>query len=286
MEKRRRWLIQVVLIIILVSFVGFSLLPLLGGVLQPSSRNSSTASPSGSQTTKNGELDAQAKGYELVLQREPENQTALKNLIDIQIQRQDLKGAAKALEKLSQLNPKETRYLTLLAQVNQELGNGETAMIAYRQVLDYEPGNLSALQGLTGLFLQQNQPESAINLLQDTLNRPPSKNSDPSQQIDKLSLQLILGSVYTEQKRFDEAIALYEEVAKNNPTDFRPIAAQAIVRQRQGQPDQAKALFDTAISLAPPQFKDQIKKLATDSQTLGGATPSNTPSPSTSPAAP
>jgi predicted Zn-dependent protease len=80
---------------------------------------------SSSQTNTNTaaieQLKAQAKGYERVLEREPNNSAALQNLAKIRLQLQDYQGAVAPLEKLVELYPKETIFQQLLTQVKQSI---------------------------------------------------------------------------------------------------------------------------------------------------------------------
>lgn len=67
-------------------------------------------------------LEDQATGYELVLQREPNNQTALEGLASTRLQMHDIKAAITPLQKLVELNPNRADYSALLKQLKQQVG--------------------------------------------------------------------------------------------------------------------------------------------------------------------
>jgi tetratricopeptide (TPR) repeat protein len=188
------------------------------------------------------------------------------------------------------LNPDNVEYSVLLAQANEYTKNPEGAALAYRNLLTAKPGNLPALQGLVNLLLQQQRPEAAIVLLQDTLKAAPAANQAQPNSIDIASVQLILGQVYSEQKRYDEAIAIYDEIGKLDGKDFRPVLAKAIIFKLQGKPSESQQLFTKALSMAPAEYKDQIKQLAkgetlkpSPSSSPSSSSPSSSPSPNSSP---
>jgi cytochrome c-type biogenesis protein CcmH/NrfG len=62
-------------------------------------------------------LAAQERGYETVLQREPQNQTALEGLANVRLQMNNQVGAIEPLEKLLKLNSDRADYKALLGQV-------------------------------------------------------------------------------------------------------------------------------------------------------------------------
>ena len=66
------------------------------------------------------EIDLEA-GYKIVLEREPENQTALEAILQIQLANQDLEAAKPNLETLVRLNPGNEGFKALLDEINQQL---------------------------------------------------------------------------------------------------------------------------------------------------------------------
>ena len=265
--KRNRWLVGTVLIVALAAFLSLSFLPFLSG--NANRRTTSTSDvPVADPNAMQADLEAQARGYELVLEREPDNQTALRGLIDTQVQLGNVDAVVAPLEKLVALNPTVTEYQVLLAQTKQQTGDLEGAAQIYREVLDQQPTDMNALQGLTALLVQQGRPQAAVGLLQEALKtaeRLQGEGTTPG--LDTTSMKLLLAQVYLEDNRPDQALVQYDEAITATPEDFRPVLAKALVLQEQGDSDAAKPLFDQATAMAPAQFKDQIQQMATQADT-------------------
>ncbi|AFW94937.1 MULTISPECIES: M48 family metallopeptidase [Nostocales] len=68
------------------------------------------------------DLQKLVKGYELVLQREPNNQTALEKLSMIRLRMGDNKSAIALMERLVKLHPQRQDYQTVLANTKKTIG--------------------------------------------------------------------------------------------------------------------------------------------------------------------
>lgn len=290
-EKRRRWMLNLVLIIAVIGLVGSSLIPVIDSVFRQSGVPSATSSALQAPESQKAELESQVKGYELVLQREPDNPAALEGLIRARKGLIDM-GAVKVetiippLERLVKVNPNDTVYAILLAQAKQYTKDFEGAAQVYRNILTTKPGDTYALKGMVDLLLAQNRPEQAIGLLQDTLKTANSANQTQPGSVDVPFIQIELGRVYASQKRYEESISLFDEVIKTNKQDFRPILGKALVLKEQGKVDAAKPLFASAANLAPAQYKDEINKLAGNEPAIPVTSPAPivSPSPGAAPA--
>jgi hypothetical protein len=104
-----------------VCFMGstvFAVVHFITNDLQPLSQPTSTAPKS-----VDSQLEVQEKGYELVLQREPQNQVALEGIVQTRLQMKNFQAAQKPLEQLIKLNPSRTDYQALAKQIRQKIGD-------------------------------------------------------------------------------------------------------------------------------------------------------------------
>jgi len=110
----------------LVSFVSFFGSTIYGGIgaINAANQQLAAGTPKVAPSVES-QVQAQVKGYEMVLQREPENQVALEGLVTARLQLQDRKGAIAPLGRLVKLHPERQDYKMLLAQVKQQVGKGD-----------------------------------------------------------------------------------------------------------------------------------------------------------------
>jgi cytochrome c-type biogenesis protein CcmH/NrfG len=102
-----------------IAFLGTSLLSVSGMI---SSSNQPTENATQSQ---NAQLQAEEKGFATVLKREPNNQTALRGLVQIRLRQGDAPGTKAALEQLVKLNPSNKEYKDFLAAIDKQVAESK-----------------------------------------------------------------------------------------------------------------------------------------------------------------
>ena len=116
-QKRTKRNQKIMTVVSVIGFFGsaiFGAAQLLGSAFQEPNKNAPAIA---------SDLQAQERGYELVLQREPENQSALEGLVRIRMQMKNAKAAKEPIEKLIKLHPERQDYQHSLAQIKQQVGD-------------------------------------------------------------------------------------------------------------------------------------------------------------------
>ncbi|MCT7980525.1 tetratricopeptide repeat protein [Laspinema olomoucense] len=117
MKKIRQFFV-VISIASISSSLLFNTVKLFGSYFQQAPTEANTE-----VTSAASKLADQARGYELVLQREPKNQIALEGLAKVRIELNDLPGAMETLEQLIRLNGDRENYKKQLAQIKHSMSH-------------------------------------------------------------------------------------------------------------------------------------------------------------------
>jgi predicted Zn-dependent protease len=100
------------------AFLGSSVIGLSSTI--GSSLNQPVVNENAAQS-QNAQLKAEEQGFEGVLKREPNNQTALRGLVELRMRRGDIPGTKTAVERLVKLNPTNEQYKGLLVAIDQQI---------------------------------------------------------------------------------------------------------------------------------------------------------------------
>jgi tetratricopeptide (TPR) repeat protein len=290
-KKSQRWLTIGILSIASLGLLSATMLPLISGIF--TQQKIAASNPTGSQsaaTDTNGTLIKEEEGYEIVLKRNPDNESVLKGLIEtrlklIQSGVRQPKDVVDPLKQLVKLKPSDPLYTSLLAQAQQKAGDFEGAAQTNRDLLTQQPTNPNALQGYVESLVRKQKSTEAIDVVQKAIATAKQMNQQQAGSADLPAIELVLGDVYLSQKRNADAMALYERLQKENPNDFRPVLAKGIVLSNEGKSAEALTQLKAADAMAPVQVKEKIQGLI--AKTQAGAVPTGidglTPAPQGSP---
>ncbi|MGB3640440.1 MAG: tetratricopeptide repeat protein [Rivularia sp. (in: cyanobacteria)] len=107
---------KLIILISMVSFFGSTVMAAIPAIQEVFQQENVPQAASVESTLKQ-----QEKGFELVLQREPNNQVALDGLLQVRLELNDIPGAIETLEKLVKLNPGREDYKIGLENLKKEV---------------------------------------------------------------------------------------------------------------------------------------------------------------------
>lgn len=114
----RQWIINGVLIVVTLSFLGVSIAPLIGGLFAPPAQQANNANQN---TSEQDRIKIQIEGFEAVLKSDPKNQTALIGLVNLRNQLGKTKETIEPLQTLADTFPDQPEYRMTLARTYIEL---------------------------------------------------------------------------------------------------------------------------------------------------------------------
>lgn len=123
----RKQIQRILIVIFGLAFVGSTGFVIVDSLFaSQNTANSSNSATTTNQSSANEQLKAQAQGYAKVLEREPENPTALTGLLQTSLQMGDLRTAIAPLKKLIKLYPDSPELADLLGKIEAELAKQST----------------------------------------------------------------------------------------------------------------------------------------------------------------
>jgi tetratricopeptide (TPR) repeat protein len=174
----------------------------------------------------------------------------------------DLAGAAQSFEGATHLDSKDAEALTHLGGVMLRLGKPAEAEGKFRQALEIEPKSPAALQGLAQSLELQKKP-GAAEAYRDYLAVQPS---------DAAAEQRVIHTLL-EQKKYDAALAELDKLPETNPPSLETLKLRADILIGQKKTDEAIAVLQQAIQLAPndAQLQGGLGRLYMDKKDYASA---------------
>ena len=142
------------------------------------------------------------------------------------------------IELLMARQPKTWLWKLMLAELKREQGDRDGARNDINQLMTIQPHNLEVLQLKILLDLEAGREKAAVTELK--------KRFESKTKGKRIPIGLLLADLQRQTGQTKAAAALYRVLSNESPTDARPLLALALMRQEQGQDQQAQTLLQEA----------------------------------------
>jgi tetratricopeptide (TPR) repeat protein len=186
----------------------------------------------------------------------PQNAAYQEKLGTVLIEVKDWSGARKALEKTVELEPGLFKAYYKLGQVLEELDDQQNALRRYTECIEKGPTFLPAYNALGGLYADLGYLDHAVQVSQSAL-KVTQPGSDESAKIHNL-----LGTVYQQQKKYDEAVQQFRAALEVSPGMRDAIFSIGWTYALQGNKEEAKRYLKKFLSVAgdaPEHYKSAAR---------------------------
>ncbi|KAF9588477.1 hypothetical protein IFM89_010503 [Coptis chinensis] len=131
------------------------------------------------------------------------------------------------------------------------MGEKDGARKVYEEILVQDP----LCFGLCLNALLMDQCGEGQSCIRDCLKRNWYLLGEEMKENDVRNVRLIMAQIKYLQKNVDEALSSYEELAKEDPNDYRPYFYQFVIYSLLDRNEEAKAQFAKCREVCPKDFK-------------------------------
>ncbi|XVE74608.1 hypothetical protein DITRI_Ditri12bG0031100 [Diplodiscus trichospermus] len=176
---------------------------------------------------------------------------ALTSLLQQKLENGEDEEALSILNRLVSAQPQVTDWKFLLARLLSEMGQTENARKVFDEILQSNPLSFEALFENALLMDRCGEGEAVIRRLEEAL----AIALDEKKVKEARDVRLIMAQIQFLQKNVDEALRSYQELAKEDPSDFRPYFCQGMIYSLLDRNAEAKEQFAKYRELSPKKFE-------------------------------
>ena len=174
------------------------------------------------------------------------------------IELEDWKGAQTALSKALELDPSLFKAHFKLGRCSEELEDEQNALYQYTNAIMTGPRFLPSYSALGRLYADLRYPEQAAQVLNEAL-----KVAMPGTE-EEANIHHLLGTVYQQQRKYDEAIAEFQSALGIVPGLSDALFSLGWTYALQGNDEEAKRYLDKYVMMAGADAPEHYVKAARD----------------------
>ncbi|GAU23052.1 hypothetical protein TSUD_337000 [Trifolium subterraneum] len=237
-------------------FMRFHHTPVIAATLSPPSTVQTTETETETTSTEtktenentSTERELAEKLIEEQLRKNPNNAEALRDLMVVKIKAQKVDEAIEVIDRLIQIEPEETEWPLLKANMYIYNEDHESAKKLFEEILKKDPLKVEAYHGLVMATSNSDEP------LKGLLNRVEKAMELCKKQkgvSDVRDFRLLVAQIKVMEENYPEALKAYQDLVKEEPRDFRPYLCQGIIYTLLRKKDEAEKQFDQFRRLVP-----------------------------------
>ncbi|EFJ21843.1 hypothetical protein SELMODRAFT_417125 [Selaginella moellendorffii] len=168
------------------------------------------------------------------------------------MEKRDMPAAIKVLSKLIDMNPSQLEFRFIRGHAYEYIGDLDNALKEFEDAVKVDPLSLRALQGLALVLKKQGKD---IDFIQKIVEDAAAKATEEDRPKDARNFRMLRGQLLTLKEELPQALELYEQLSKEDPTDFRPHVCQGLVCCMLGELDQAEEHFSNFEKYCPQYYE-------------------------------
>ncbi|XP_027153287.1 protein SLOW GREEN 1, chloroplastic-like [Coffea eugenioides] len=176
---------------------------------------------------------------------------ALKSLLQEKIEVGEDEEGLKILRKLSSAQLENTEWKFLMARLLNEMGKTQESREVFEEILARNPLSFEALFENALLMDRCGEGAAVLRRLEEAL-----KIAEEEKKVKEArDVRFIMAQVQFLQKNVEEALQSYEELEKEDPTDFRPYFCKGMIYSLLDRNKEAREQFAKYRELSPKKFE-------------------------------
>ncbi|WP_136255278.1 O-linked N-acetylglucosamine transferase family protein [Onishia niordana] len=186
-----------------------------------------------------------------LVENAPQNPDGWKALGEHWLNQKHWDEALEPIERALELAPRDPEVLEMLARVAHNQGDDNKAIALIKQALDLDPGLTQAHFQLSKILFNRTQNEQALVHIDQALTIQPKH-------LGMLSLR---GNILYRLHRYQDAIDLFDNLLKKQPTNYSHWNNAANLRRDLGLLDEADSFYRQSIELTNDDAKPYSNRL-------------------------
>ncbi|XP_020108168.1 protein SLOW GREEN 1, chloroplastic-like [Ananas comosus] len=217
----------------------------------PSSSSSSSSSFSSSSSESSALVDPEKERLlEERLASHPDDADALRALMELKIKAGKLPDAIAIVDRLILLDPSDADLPLLKYHLYCSNGDAAVARRGFEELLEKDPLLVEAYHGLILASSQSGNPEE-LDLIAKRIEGAMEACKKEKRKDDLRDFKLLTAQIKVIQGKYEDSLKIYGDLAREEPSDFRPYLCQGIVYSLLMKKDEAEKQFEKYRRLVP-----------------------------------